>query len=352
MRCREGALRAGAKTISSGWRSSWGTKPGCNKPLKNRRGWSEAVGMERIVTSKRPPRPQGTARRSDSPSGTPPEALPPPRPCGPRGRKGPGSPPSPDGARPFHDFPGPGRAQPRPHPDANAQRRSRRPRAKGFGCGAHVAKAPQRRDVSGMWRALGGSRSSVQCFAAVRSGDALPPIWRQSLGGCSRRTLGGGGVGAGGRGGRDTPNFGALCTAAGTTALGIHSGYTKKSSGARTVHTRSFCGTHRTDKNKILGYARTKTDPDVQYTSTSPQRTTATRRPRGPRNGPDCAKGLGGIFGAILRNETSPPPPPKEVWAIARGHKTRPAQKCRTKIGSSVASKTIGTFLSPQPPRK
>ena len=40
------------------------------------------------------------------------------------------------------------------------------------------------------------------------------------------------------------------------------------------------------------------------------------------------------------------PHPPKEHWAIARVHKRQSAQKRRKKFGSSVAYKTIGTFLS------
>ena len=40
------------------------------------------------------------------------------------------------------------------------------------------------------------------------------------------------------------------------------------------------------------------------------------------------------------------PPPPKELWAMARVHRRQTAQKRRKKMGSSVAYKTIGTFLS------
>ena len=48
-----------------------------------------------------------------------------------------------------------------------------------------------------------------------------------------------------------TSNFGALCTVAGTTVLGIHSGYTKESFGIHTGYTQSLFGIHGTH-NKVL----------------------------------------------------------------------------------------------------
>ena len=46
-----------------------------------------------------------------------------------------------------------------------------------------------------------------------------------------------------------------------------------------------------------------------------------------------------------------PNPPPKELWATSRVHRRQTAQKSRKKMGSSVAYKTIGTFLLvPNPP--
>ena len=39
-------------------------------------------------------------------------------------------------------------------------------------------------------------------------------------------------------------------------------------------------------------------------------------------------------------------PLPKELWAMSRVHRRQSAQKRRKKMGSSVAYKTIGTFLS------
>ena len=49
----------------------------------------------------------------------------------------------------------------------------------------------------------------------------------------------------------------------------------------------------------------------------------------------------------FLASDTPPPQPPaKDLWAIARVHKRRSAQKRSTKMGPSVAYKTRGTFVS------
>ena len=67
----------------------------------------------------------------------------------------------------------------------------------------------------------------------------------------------------GGRGRENfgTPNIGALCTVAGTTVLGIHSGDTKTSFGMHAGCTKPFFEIHRTQKEKLLA--------DMQYTGTS-----------------------------------------------------------------------------------
>ena len=115
----------------------------------------------------------------------------------------------------------------------------------------------------------------------------------------------GGGGGFSGGENFSTPNFGALCTIAGTTVLGIHSGYTKKSFGIHTGYTKSFWDTQDTQekcfwtRTHIKTGTRIKTGPDMQHTgtSTSLQKKNVTADP-GARNGEDCAKlfrGGGGI---------------------------------------------------------
>ena len=57
---------------------------------------------------------------------------------------------------------------------------------------------------------------------------------------------------------------------------------------------------------------------------------------------------VGPVQGSFRREgRPSPPPlPPKELWAMSRVHRGRSAEKRRKKMGSSVAYKTIGIFLS------
>ena len=56
--------------------------------------------------------------------------------------------------------------------------------------------------------------------------------------------------------------------------------------------------------------------------------------------------GVGGKAQNCGSEWNAPPPPPKEFCAMARVHRRQTAQKRRKKMGSSVAYKTIGTFLS------
>ena len=69
-----------------------------------------------------------------------------------------------------------------------------------------------------------------------------------------------------GGGGRDfrvgklsaLPNISALCTVAGTTVLGIHSGHSKnllRFTLGEQKHSVGYSGIHRTHKEKILGHA-------------------------------------------------------------------------------------------------
>ena len=91
-----------------------------------------------------------------------------------------------------------------------------------------------------------------------------------------------------------SPNVGALCTAAGTTALGRHSGYTKNSFG---VHTKPFFGVHRIHKKILFGIrSGIRTDADMQYTgtTTSPQKKSVGRRLRGQDMAGLCRKFWGG----------------------------------------------------------
>ena len=80
------------------------------------------------------------------------------------------------------------------------------------------------------------------------------------------------------------PNVGALCTVAGTTVLGIHSGCTKKSFGIRTGNAKSFFGIHRIHIFFFGIRTGRKTDPGMQHTgtSTSLQKKNVSCRPREP----------------------------------------------------------------------
>ena len=102
------------------------------------------------------------------------------------------------------------------------------------------------------------------------------------------------------------PNFGALCTVAGTTVLGIHSGSTQKSVGKHTGYTKSFFRIHRIHSKTSFGI-RTgiNTDFDMQYrgTNTSRRKKNVSCRPREQGIAPIAQKN----FGTNLTNEISPP---------------------------------------------
>ena len=99
------------------------------------------------------------------------------------------------------------------------------------------------------------------------------------------------------------PKFGALCTVAETTVLGIHNRYTKKSGGIQTVYTKSFFAIHRIQKKCFGMRTSINTDPGMQYTGTS----TLHRRNwlAADAGSPDCAKNSGVNFGTNLKNEIS-----------------------------------------------
>ena len=102
-----------------------------------------------------------------------------------------------------------------------------------------------------------------------------------------------------------SPNFGALCTVAGTTALGIHSGHTKQSFGIRTGtgHTKSFFGVHGYAPAQSLILTCNARAP------VPPCGSEALAADRRARHGPDCAKKFGG--GSAPNCKTNPPPRPE-----------------------------------------